>query len=265
MTTEELIAARKFAERLVMRSGERIRASRNGVEVTKIGPSFDVTTDLDVEDEREMIREIGEAYPDHAVLGEESGGSISDRPTWILDALDGTKYFVRNVPLYFSAAVLQTGKDIAVSALYNSRTSELFSAASGCGATLNGAALRVPDISDLSRTMVTVTNPTMETMKSNPDQFERFERLARSVYRVRDFGHQNYSICLVGSGGLDAHVNILGLKKGWWDAAAGISIATEAGAQALTLKGEPMTIAHATEPFVVASPKLAQQIVQLFR
>jgi myo-inositol-1(or 4)-monophosphatase len=265
MTVDQLSAARKFAERLVMRSGERIRVSRNDATITRIGPSYDVTTDLDIDDEREMIREIKEAYPDHAVLGEESGGTVSGRPTWILDALDGTKYYVRNVPLYFSAAILQIGNDIAVSALYNSRTSELFSAALGCGASLNGVALHVPDISDLSQTMVTVTNPSVETMKCNPDQFKQFERLARAVYRVRDFGHQNYSICLVGSGGLDAHVNIHGLKKGWWDAAAGICVATEAGAQALTLKGEPMTIKHATEPFVVAGPKLVEQIVELFR
>jgi len=265
MTVDQLIAARKFAERLVMRSGERIRASHNSAKVTRIGPGCDVTTELDIEDEKEMIREIRETYPDHAVFGEESGGTISDRPTWILDALDGTKYYVRNVPLYFSAAVLQVGTETVVGAVYNSRTDELFSAAQGCGATLNGTALHVPDRPDLSQAMVTVTNPTMETMKSNPDQFKQFERLARAVYRVRDFGHQNYSICLVGSGGLDAHVNIHGLKKGWWDAAAGICIATEAGAQALTFKGKPMTIAHATEPFVVAGPKLAGRIVELFR
>lgn len=262
MNREQLAKARTFAEELVTRSGERIRAAHHRYAITRVGPSYDVTTDLDIEDEKKMIREIGKAYPDHSVLGEESGGTVGDEPTWILDSIDGTKYYVRNVPLYCSVAALQIGNDVVVGAIYNPRTNELYSAAQGLGATMNGRPIAVSKLTDLEQAMVDITNPTMESLNSNPGQSALFERLASVTYRVRDLGHVNYGLCQVAAGGFDAYVNILGLKKGWWDAAAGICIATEAGARAVTFHGAPVTIAEAKQPFIVAPPQLIEPILQ---
>src|SRR5215510_13012614 len=71
---------------------------RGGFEVM-IKPDATPVTQADREAERVIVEILGRAFPEHGVLGEEFGGEGSSETRWIIDPIDGTKNFVRRVPL----------------------------------------------------------------------------------------------------------------------------------------------------------------------
>ncbi len=263
MTTEELQRARRFAEKLVVRGGTSALKAMDTVKVVDETHGADVTTDADKAIEQEMRRRIVKEYPAHAICGEEGGGELRDEPTWFLDPIDGTAAYARHFPLFCSVAALQIGMDVVVGAVYNPMTKELFSAAKGLGASCNGSPINVAATATLDHATIVATNPRLD----NLDRFQRttalWEKLFRSSFRVRDFGNHNLSLSWVAKGSVDALVHTVGLKKGWWDCAAGICIALEAGAEVVDFNGQPFTVAHAKEPFIAASPVIADQLLVL--
>ena len=109
----------------------------------------------------ELIRRrIEECYPDHAIVGEEFGEKEATGAShrWFIDPIDGTKSFMRGVPLYAVLIALEVDGNVEVGAAYYPGTDELLFAATGQGAWWNGRSARVSDISNLSRAYVSYTD-----------------------------------------------------------------------------------------------------------
>lgn len=104
----------------------------------------------------QLIRErISKAYPGHEIVGEEFGGEASGGAThrWIIDPIDGTKSFVRGVPLYAVLMALEIDGVVEVGCAYFPALDEMLSAASGQGAWWNEQPAGVSTESDLSRAL----------------------------------------------------------------------------------------------------------------
>src|SRR5262245_45389619 len=85
----------------VVRAGDMMRARFGGaIQIDKKG-TIDLVTEVDVAIERMFRAMIAERFPDHAVLGEEMGGSpaVPAGPCWIFDPIDGTTNFAHGVPI----------------------------------------------------------------------------------------------------------------------------------------------------------------------
>jgi len=109
----------------------------------------------------EFIRgEIEKRYPNHAILGEEFGESVKTGAShrWIIDPIDGTKSFMRGVPLYGVLIGLEIDGVIRVGAAYFPGTDEMLSAADGLGAWWNGRPARVSQTARLKESFVCFTN-----------------------------------------------------------------------------------------------------------
>ena len=109
-------------------------------------------TVADREAERLMRARISERYPGHAVVGEEygeEGGAGGLR--WILDPIDGTKAFVRGVPLYGVLVALEIEGSCEVGVAYFPALDEMLCAATGEGCHLNGRRVRVAQTETLKR------------------------------------------------------------------------------------------------------------------
>lgn len=109
----------------------------------------------------ELIRARIEArYPDHRIVGEEFGtqGADEGSPCWWIDPIDGTKAFVRGVPLYGVLIGLEIEGRIAVGAAYFPALEEMIYAADGSGCFLNGRRCRVSETRSLARSIVSFTN-----------------------------------------------------------------------------------------------------------
>lgn len=152
--------------------------------------------------------EIGKRYPDHAILGEEFGESPSpdgrgaggEGFRWIIDPIDGTKSFMRGVPLYGVLIGLEIDGVIRVGAAYFPGTDEMLCAAEGEGAWWNGRRAHVSDESSLARAWVCYTN--VRNMEKY-GRGEAWERINAAAYASRGWSDA-YGYLAVATGRAEA-------------------------------------------------------------
>lgn len=116
---------------------------------TKAGPQ-DVVSIADREVEELIRAHIMASFPSDAILGEEYGvtSGTSDY-TWVIDPIDGTSPFVNGMPSWCISIAALYGEEIAIGVIYVPCNDELYAAAEGMGAKLNGKSLQL----DGSRTI----------------------------------------------------------------------------------------------------------------
>jgi fructose-1,6-bisphosphatase/inositol monophosphatase family enzyme len=192
---------------------------------TKSTPT-DPVTEFDRAAEAVIVDTLRTRRPHDSIVGEEGAGHAgSSGLVWHIDPIDGTVNFVYDLPAWCtSVAVLDEHGPLA-GAVFVPATDELFSAARGAGATRNGAPIRCSSATDVAMSLVATgfnySPPTRRT------QARRLAALLPQVRDVRRYGSAALDLCLVGCGRLDAyyeeHLNS-------WDLAAGVLIASEAGA-----------------------------------
>jgi myo-inositol-1(or 4)-monophosphatase len=189
---------------------------------------------------------IVERYPDHAILGEEGTGGTAGGPfTWIVDPLDGTSNYARNLPFFcVSVAVRRTGGPLVAGAVLDPLRDELFVATTGGGASLirQGGPpqpIKVSDSADLARALVA-------TGLQNDDEavigryVERVRRLHLHGRGARSFGSPALVLAYVACGRLDAFVEHDATYP--WDVAAAALLITEAGGRATNPAGGPLQL-----------------------
>ena len=108
----------------------------------------DFVTEVDRAAEATIIDIIKTAYPDHAILAEESGQSWADGETasenvWVIDPLDGTTNFIHGFPQYAVSIALMQRNVVTQAVVYDPTRDELFTASKGAGAFLNNRRIRV--------------------------------------------------------------------------------------------------------------------------
>jgi myo-inositol-1(or 4)-monophosphatase len=253
-------ALRLVCERLASEAGA---IARDGRAATSVNGSFagatkssrtDVVTEYDRAAEAHIVGELRRLRPDDAIVGEEG---TDDEGTsgfaWYIDPIDGTTNFVYDQPSWScSVAVARDGEMIA-GAVCVPPLGELYSAATGAGATRNGEPIRVSGAVDLSLALVGTGFSYDPTTRR-----EQALVVAGIIDRVRDIrrlGSAAVDLCMVACGRLDLyyerHLNS-------WDSAAGELIAREAGAMTSDFAGGPARPAEllATTPALHA-PALA--------
>src|SRR3954453_13983104 len=107
----------------------------------------DFVTEVDQAAEQAIIDVLKNAYPDHAILAEESGPSANlhdeNENVWIIDPLDGTTNFIHGFPQYCVSIGLQQRGQITQAVIYDPTRNDLFTATKGAGAYLNDKRIRV--------------------------------------------------------------------------------------------------------------------------
>lgn len=155
----------------------------------------------DREAEALIRRRIGARYPEHAILGEEFGeDSKSATHRWLVDPIDGTKAFIRGVPLYGVLVGLEIEGRIEVGAAYFPALNELCAAATGLGCTLNGRAVRVSSARTLADSTVGFTDI---ASFAEYGRAEAWGRVAAAAYDRRGWSDA-YGHMLVATGRMEA-------------------------------------------------------------
>src|SRR2546428_3867050 len=119
-----------------------------GFEIT-LKPDATPVTQADREAERTIVASLGRAFPDYGVLGEEFGASGNVSTRWIIDPIDGTKNFVRRIPIWATLIALEERGEITLGVIHNPVTGELYTARRGGGAFLNGERILILDRGEL--------------------------------------------------------------------------------------------------------------------
>ena len=177
---------------------------------------------------REWIRQY---FPHDAILGEEYGPApgTSGRE-WLLDPVDGTRTFVRGVPLWGSLVAVVEGDSVLAGAASYPALEEELAAAPGAGCWHNGSRCRVSPIDRLGEAMVLTTDERAFTEESPR---RGWERLARAAGRIRTWG-DCYGYILVATGRAEVMVDA---RLNAWDSACFVPILAEAGGVMTDLTG----------------------------
>jgi myo-inositol-1(or 4)-monophosphatase len=205
------------------------------VRITEKSPN-DYVTEVDQKVEREIISIIQKAYPDHSILGEESGeitGKKADY-VWIIDPIDGTRNFIHGFPQFaISIAVSYRGK-IEHGVIYDPVRDELFSASRGKGARLNSHRIRVSQRKALEDSLL----GTGFCNRHSPQHIEAYTNSLKAILPlagdVRRAGAATLDLAYVACGRLDGFWEA-GLKI--WDVAAGTLLIKEAGGLVCDFEG----------------------------
>src|SRR5271170_4477984 len=111
------------------------------------GPQ-DYITATDGEVENLVRTRLLTAFPGDTFLGEEDGGQVSDH-TWVVDPIDGTSNFARGIPHFCVSIAFVLRGAALIGVIYQPMSDELFAAAKGLGATLNGESIHTSQTATL--------------------------------------------------------------------------------------------------------------------
>ena len=194
----------------------------------------DFVTECDKASER-MIREMILAEcPEDDFFGEEYGETSGSGGRWIVDPIDGTTNFIKNLPMYTVSIAYEQGGVLQLGVVYCPPLNELYAAQRGKGATLNGERIRVSEISDPGDAVVS-----MGFAHRNPENARRthglLPALVRELSDLRRMGSAAYDLCCVASGRCDGFFE-LGIYL--YDFAAGRVMVEEAGGKVTGWPGE---------------------------
>ena len=233
----ELVKVRKAAERAALAAGELLMSYyRKHLNVREKAKSS-LVTQADLESEALIRRMLEKQFPKFQFLGEESGevGPHNKRmPTWHVDPLDGTTNFVHGFPMFCVSIGLAVGDEPVVGVIHIPTLDETFSAAKGCGATLNGKRMHVSKRKNLSESLLTTGFAySRDTKQLNP-AIKMFQKAHLEARAVRRPGAAAIDLAYVAAGVFDAFWE---RNLSSWDVCAGVALVREAGGKVTNYKG----------------------------
>lgn len=231
---------RSLCERLALGAGEIALAGRAEViGATQLGndtksSATDIATEFDRAAEAHIVAVLRRERPDDAIVGEE--GTDDDGTSgfeWFVDPIDGTTNYVYDQPAWSNSVAVARDGVMVAAAVYVPPLRELFSAALGAGATLDGRPISTSVETELPLALVgTGFGYQPETRRK---QAEQVVRIIAEVRDIRRLGSAAFDLCMVACGRLDVYYE---LHLNSWDAAAGELIAREAGAVTSDFSGD---------------------------
>jgi len=216
------IAARaaRAAGNIILRYMNRI----DGLNIVE-KQQLDFVSEVDKLAEAEIIKELRRAYPDHAILAEESGATGKGPLQWVIDPLDGTHNYLRGIP-HFCVSIALLDKGVPVhGVVFDPLRDELYTASKGDGAYINDRRMRVTRRENLGGAMIATGFP-FRQREHLTAQLDITRAILGQAEDIRRSGSAALDLAYVAAGRLDGYFEI-GLKP--WDMAAGVLLVHEAG------------------------------------
>jgi len=222
------VKAARRAGNLIHRSSDKI----DHLTVTKKSHA-DFVSEVDRMAEQTIIQTLLEAYPDHAILAEESGVQGDSEYRWIIDPLDGTTNFLHGLPQFAVSIALEHKGILTQAVIYDPSRNDLYTATRGRGAFLNDKRLRVTRRTQLVDSLIGTGFP-----------YTKFEHLDAYMGILKELMQKTAGLRRPGSASLDLAWMAAGHYDGFfetglkpWDIAAGCLLVTEAGGMISDLSG----------------------------
>jgi myo-inositol-1(or 4)-monophosphatase len=232
---KHLRAAREAA----LEAGGMLRAGMDeGREISFKGV-VDLVTNFDRQAQDLIFDRLSAAFPDHGFLAEE-GLSRREKSEfrWVFDPLDGTTNFAHRFPIFTVSIALERRGRVILGVVYDPMREEVFQAAEGQGAWLNGRRIKVSAVPDLDRCLLATGFP-YDLRVSPVNNIAHFNHFLTRAQAVRRCGSAALDLCYVASGRFDGFWE---LKLKPWDQAAGSLIVAEAGGRVSDFAGGTFAI-----------------------
>jgi myo-inositol-1(or 4)-monophosphatase len=256
-----------IAIRAARRAGSIINraALSEGALQVRAKQANDFVTEVDRAAEAAIIEAVQKAYPDHAILGEESGeisaagDSAKPEYRWIIDPLDGTTNFIHGFPQYCVSIGVEHRGVLAHGVVYDPVRNELFTASKGRGAFLNDRRIRVSKCLKLQDALMGTGFPFRELGRMDL-YLKQLRKMMETSTGVRRAGAAALDLAYVACGRLDGFWE-LGLSP--WDMAAGALLIQEAGGLVGDMEGDAGFLDKGE--ICASAPKIFPALLQALR
>jgi myo-inositol-1(or 4)-monophosphatase len=200
----------------------------------------DIATEIDLWAEQALKARLQMLLPQAGFMGEETGGELSDAPTWVVDPIDGSANFARGYPQWSVSVALAVNQQPVLGVIVDPARDEIFYAAAGQGAWLKNRygvqRLQCAAPREAIQATASTVFPKPQAVFM-PAYLQEFSRVIQGFGQVRRSGSMALELAYVAAGRADAFWE-RGMQA--WDAAAGIVLLQEAGAQMVALDQQPI-------------------------
>lgn len=224
-TNLDLDARASFCRDLVRSAGAVALAGfgrRDETQITLKGLQ-DFLTETDAAVERHIKARLLDAFPGDGFLGEETGGVTDTELVWVVDPIDGTANFARDIPHFCIAVALVAGGETVIGAIYNPVLNELYFARRGQGATRNDAPITV---AGTTRAEAACVELGWSTRIATADYLSAIGAMLEHGANVRRGASGALALAYVADGRSDGYAE---LHMNPWDCLAGLLLVEEAG------------------------------------
>lgn len=242
---------RAVAEKAALKAGALLRQKWDQPRELSRKGFRDIVTDADLASQELITQEIQKHFPHHGFITEEDDPRLhaSGPIQWIIDPVDGTSNYSRQVPTYCISIGAMSGKElpaggaeplnnpstnILAGVIYDPMRDELFSGAKDAGSTLNGETIQVSSTRSLEKALIGMD--WSREPEKRQKMLESISRFAHQVHTIRATGSAALALAWIAAGRLDVYANLV---IGPWDVAAAKVIILEAGGFVSGLDGQP--------------------------
>ena len=251
-----LLATSRIVREAGVRASQIPVSSRKPLKEKAYG-DFVTAGDLAVQDH--VIAALRRLRSDCGFDSEEMDKENTQREyVWVLDPIDGTKHYARDIPLYSVSLALKRRDEPILGVVHCPELNRLYSACLDAEATLNGVAINCSTVECLEQASICLEIPS--SYSSRDEQrwaIEKMSVLIERSYRVRIIGVGSLGLCFCAEGGFDAYVNLTSTTKPH-DTAAGEIIMRRAG-------GEFLRVGRQHKQIVAGPQTLCARIRELLR
>ena len=216
----------------------------------------DPVTSVDLQSEKAVKNLLSKEFPGFGIIAEESGATNGDSEfRWFVDPLDGTRNFVSGIPHFCSAIALAYGPQILVAATYDPIRQEMFQAALGEGAHLNGNRITISSKNRLSDCLIGFDMGPAGSAHGNA--LDIAHNLWQGIRSIRAMGSAALGLAYAANARIDIYFHQF-LSS--WDLAGGLLLVREAGGTATDRHGNQAT--PTSTSIIVSSPNLITQFLE---
>lgn len=241
----------EFCRQLILRAGDLVMAGFGQARQVQMKGPQDYLTETDGRCEAFLRQALMQAYPQDGFFGEEGGGGDAPR-LWVVDPIDGTANFARNIPHFCIAIAYVENGRAEMGAIYNPVLRELHFATRGRGATLNGKPIRVSAVATADAATIELG---WSRRIAKDDYLSTMGGLLDLGFNVRRAGSGALGLAYVADGRNEAYAE---RHMNSWDCMAGLLMVEEAGGRVCDFEGREKVLRGGA---VLASvPGLAEPI-----
>ncbi len=222
------------AEEIAREAGALLRDFYHRGVRTEYKGDVDLVTEADRASEKLITERLSAAFPDHGVYGEEgTRAGLENEFRWYVDPLDGTTNFAHGFPVFCvvlgcerraPGLAADADGEMVAGVIYDPLRDEMFSAARGQGARLNGEPMRVSRTKALQESLIATGFPSQKRHRSPNVHF--YQEFTLRSHGVRRAGSAALDLAYVAAGRIDGYWEF---KLNPWDTSAGYLLVEEAG------------------------------------
>ncbi|MCS7015562.1 MAG: inositol monophosphatase [Gemmatales bacterium] len=232
---------------------------QQGISVREKGPN-DLVTEADMAAQEAIHQVLRQSFPEVDFVGEESAQHLLSRSglCWVVDPLDGTTNYVHGLPCYaISIGLMNHGVPVA-GVVYDPLRREMFTAARGQGAWLNGQRIHVSECEHLKDALLLTGFPT--DCRGKEYVFSAWRAFALQSRAVRRIGCTSLNLAWLAAGRADG---CWSYEIQPWDVCAGVCLVQEAGGTVTNPDGQPYVLHH--RDFLASNGSLHLSMLQVLR